>query len=122
MTAAATLLGLATLAASGAAFAALSQAMDRHHEQVHGRGAVPTAARRRGLRVLGAAGLAAALAACLAVWGPAAGWVAWAGMLTLAAGATALASTYTARRVAQAAPVCAVAAAALLAAGLLLHG
>lgn len=97
----ATLLALAGLGAALAGFAALSLAMDRHWAQWHGRGATPAARIRRGLRHAGTVGLAASLAACLALRGPAQGWVAWAGILTLAALVLVLTLTFAARGVAR---------------------
>ncbi len=65
-------------------FAALGLAMDRHHEDSYGRGSSPG---RRGpwLQTAGAVGLMLSLAACLALYGPAQGWVLWLGMLTAGA-------------------------------------
>lgn len=97
----ATCLALLALAAAIAGFAALSLAMDRHWEQLHGRGAEPAAAVRRRLRHAGSAGLLASLLACIALRGAAQGWVAWAGMLTAAAITLALTLTYAARGVAR---------------------
>ena len=76
--------GVALLAAFGG-FVALSLAMDRHHEQVFGRGVGLPTRRRRALRAVGTGGLAVSLGACLAAHGPSQGWVLWAGVLTLAA-------------------------------------
>lgn len=73
-------------------FTALSLAMDRHHEDSYGRGTSPGTRRRR-LQLAGCVGLALSLAACLALQGPAQGWVLWLGVLT--AGALALVPLHT---------------------------
>ena len=65
-------------------FAALSLAMDRHHEDSYGRGSSP-GARRPWLRGAGTLALLLSLAACLAIKGPAQGWVLWLGVLTAGA-------------------------------------
>ncbi|MDW5441946.1 DUF3325 domain-containing protein [Polaromonas sp. SM01] len=65
-------------------FAALGLAMDRHHDDSYGRGTSP-GARRPWLRGAGTLGLLLSLAACLALKGPAQGWVLWFGMLTAGA-------------------------------------
>lgn len=78
-------LAMLALAAAIAGFCALSLAMDRHWEQLQGRGAVLPARSRRRLRHAGTVGLLASLAACIALRGTGQGWVAWAGMLTAAA-------------------------------------
>jgi len=65
-------------------FAALSLAMDRHHEDSYGRGSSP-GARRPWLRVAGTLGLLLSLAACLVIRGPTQGWVLWLGVLTAGA-------------------------------------
>lgn len=71
-----------------AAFACLALAMERHHRDVAGH--APAAARRRLLRLLGCAGLAASLAASIGAWGMAWGVVGWCGVLAAAAGAIVL--------------------------------
>lgn len=65
-------------------FTALGLAMDRHHEDSYGRGSSP-GPRRPWLRGAGALGLLLSLAACLAIKGPAQGWVLWLGVLTAGA-------------------------------------
>ncbi len=65
-------------------FAALSLAMDRHHEDSYGRGKSP-GARRPWLRLAGTLALLLSLAACLAIQGPTQGWVLWSGVLTAGA-------------------------------------
>jgi len=87
------LLVLAAWLAAAAGFTALALAMDRHHEDVFGRGKAPGAA-RRWLRAGGSAGLLASLLASLAARGPAQGWVLWLGVLTAAALAVVLALSY----------------------------
>lgn len=67
-----------------AGFTALSLAMDRHHEDSYGRGKSP-GARRSWLRGAGVLGLLLSLATCLALKGPAQGWVLWFGVLTAGA-------------------------------------
>lgn len=69
------------LALSYAGMAGLSLAMDRHYEQVTGRGEVPLA-RRRMLRASSGALLALALLACTGAWGATVGFTAWWGFLT----------------------------------------
>lgn len=96
-----TFLALVALGAAIAGFTALSLAMDRHWEQLHGRGAEPGAAVRRRLRHAGTLGLLASLLACIALRGAGQGGVAWAGMLTAAAMTLALTLTYAARGVAR---------------------
>jgi len=95
------LLALAALGAATAGFTALSLAMERHWEQLHGRGAALPARARRGLRHAGAVGLLASLAACIALRGAGQGWVAWAGVLTLAGITLVLVLTYASRGVAR---------------------
>ena len=95
------LLALAALGAATAGFTALSLAMERHWEQLHGRGAPLPARARRGLRHAGAVGLLASLAACIALRGAGQGWVAWAGVLTLAGITLVLVLTYASRGVAR---------------------
>lgn len=92
-------LALLALAAAVAGFCALSLAMDRHWEQLHGRGAALGARARGKLRYAGTVGLLASLVACIALRGGGQGWVAWAGMLTAAALTLALSLTYAARGV-----------------------
>ena len=94
-----TFLALVALASAIAGFAALSLAMDRHWEQLHGRGSEPTPRGRRRLRHAGTVALLASLLACIALRGAGQGWVAWAGMLTAAAIALVLTLTYAARGV-----------------------
>lgn len=65
-------------------FTALGLAMDRHHEDSYGRGTSP-GPRRPWLRGAGMLGLLLSLAACLAIKGPAQGWVLWLGVLTAGA-------------------------------------
>lgn len=91
---------LAAPAAALAGFLALSLAMDRHHEAVFATAPLPPA-RRRWLRLAGAAQLGVALGACLAARGTAQGWVLWFGVLTLAALGAVLAHTYASRRAPQ---------------------
>ncbi|WP_296952702.1 DUF3325 domain-containing protein [uncultured Massilia sp.] len=97
----ATCLALVALGAALAGLAALGLAMDRHWEQLHGRGTGPAPSARRRLRHAGTVGLLASLLACIALRGAAQGWVAWAGMLTAAALTLALALAYAARAVAR---------------------
>lgn len=96
-----TFLALLGLSAALAGFCALSLAMDRHWEQLHGRGAALAARARRKLRHAGSVGLLASLAACIALRGASQGWVAWAGMLTAAAVMLVLTLTYATRGVAR---------------------
>ena len=65
-------------------FGALSLAMDRHFEDIYGRGTSP-GAKRRWLQLLGTLALLASLLACLLAQGTAQGWVLWCGVLTVAA-------------------------------------
>ncbi|MEH3085324.1 MAG: DUF3325 family protein [Xylophilus ampelinus] len=81
-----------------AAMAAFGLAMDRHFEDVFGRGRAP-GRWRLPLRAAGVACLAAGLLASLALQGRAAGWVLWLGALTAAALATAAALSYVPRAV-----------------------
>lgn len=67
-----------------AAFAALALAIDRHHEDAHGRGTSP-GPRRRWLRAGGTAGLVLSLIASLGASGAVQGWVLWFGVLTASA-------------------------------------
>ena len=75
-------------------FFALSQAMERHHEQVAGVAATPAAAWC--WRGAGAVLLLLALVVCLQGWGTSVAVAAWLGVLTLAALAVALLLTYAA--------------------------
>lgn len=86
-------LALAGLGAALAGFVSLSLAMDRHWEQLHGRGTEPRAALKRWLHVGGIGGLTVSLLACIDLRGASQGWVAWAGILTVAA--VTLAMTFT---------------------------
>nr|WP_315256735.1 DUF3325 domain-containing protein [uncultured Duganella sp.] len=76
---------IAALSSAAGGFTALSLAMDRHWEGLHGRGNLPSSGTRRMLRWSGSGGLLVSLLVCLYVWGASQGWVAWAGMLTAAA-------------------------------------
>ena len=78
-------------------FASLSLAMDRHHEDCHGRGNLLGRAKRRGLQAGGTLGLLVALWAAIAVDGPAQGWVLWLGALTASALVTVLTLSYAPR-------------------------
>ncbi|ATA57475.1 iron uptake protein [Variovorax boronicumulans] len=80
------LLGL-VFAASLAGFCALSLAMDRHSEDVFGRGHTP-GAWRQWLQLGGTALLCLSLWASLEAAGGSVGWVLWLGALTAAALAT----------------------------------
>ena len=71
-------------AASLAGFCALSLAMDRHSEDVFGRGSTP-GPWRRWLQLGGTALLCLSLGASLHAAGSAIGWVLWLGALTAAA-------------------------------------
>ncbi|WP_049456138.1 DUF3325 domain-containing protein [Stenotrophomonas maltophilia] len=73
---------------AAAAFACLAMAMERHHRDVTGH--APAAARRRVLRLLGATAMLASLAASIAAWGAAQGFVGWCGVLAAGAGAMVL--------------------------------
>lgn len=94
-----TMLLIAALASAAGGFTALSLAMSRHWEGVHGRGSAPTSRLLPRLRLLGIGGLLLSLCVCLFNWGSAQGWVAWAGVLTAAALGHALTLTYAARAV-----------------------
>jgi hypothetical protein len=94
-------LAVAALAAAIAGFAALSLAMDRHWEQLHGRWSEPAIPARQWLRAGGTLGLLVSLGACIVLRGAGQGWVTWAGMLTLAALTLALTLTYASRGVAR---------------------
>lgn len=89
-----------TCVAAFAGLAALSLAMDRHHEDVHGRGSPPAAS---WLKAAGALGLLSSLGASLAAAGPAQGWVLWFGVLTAAAGVLVALLAYAPRQVPHAA-------------------
>ena len=65
-----------------AGMAALCQGLERHYKQVWQR--LPAPGRRRALRLLGWALLAASFAASVAAWGWAMGPVGWFGQLSLA--------------------------------------
>lgn len=71
-------------AASLAGFCALSLAMDRHNEDVFGRGSTP-GPWRRWLQLGGTALLCLSLGASLQAAGGVIGWVLWLGALTAAA-------------------------------------
>ncbi|WP_432377593.1 DUF3325 domain-containing protein [Duganella sp. P38] len=90
---------LAALTSALGGFAALSLAIDRHWEGLHGRGNVPSDSTRRKLRWSGSGGLLVSLLVCLFVWGATQGWVAWAGMLTAAAIGLVLVLSYAGRAV-----------------------
>lgn len=92
------------LAGAYAGMAALSLAMDRHAEQVHGRG--PRAAWRVGLRLLGALLLALAAAPCVEAWGASVGVVVWLGLLSAGALLLVLLLPYAPRAVRPLAWVC----------------
>lgn len=92
-------LAVTGLGAALAGFVSLGLAMDRHWEQLHGRGTEPRPALKRWLHVGGIAGLLVSLLACIALRGAGQGWVTWAGMLTVAAVALALTFTYGTRGV-----------------------
>ncbi|WP_284335992.1 DUF3325 domain-containing protein [Comamonas sp. NoAH] len=76
------------------AFAALSQAMERHHAQVCGNEPSPRIA--WSCRVVGAALLLGTLVVCLQAWGTSVAVAAWLGVLTLAALTVGLVLTYAA--------------------------
>lgn len=78
------------------AFAALSQAMERHHEQVHG--VVPSVQAMWLWRAAGMLLLILSLAVCLHTWGTSVAIAAWLGVLTLAALPVALMLTYAPQR------------------------
>lgn len=94
-----TMLLIAALASAGGGFAALSLAISRHWEGVHGRGSAPAPRLLLRLRLLGIGGLLLSLLVCLFIWGDAQGWVGWAGVLTAAALGLSLTLTYAARAV-----------------------
>ena len=89
-----TLLLLAAFACAFAAFVALSLAMERHFRDIMGSQHGGFARWQPRLRIAGAAGLLASLAACLLVQGMAQGWVLWLGVLSAAALAQVLALAY----------------------------
>ncbi|MEG0787254.1 MAG: DUF3325 domain-containing protein [Comamonas sp.] len=74
------------------AFAALSQAMERHGAQA--RGELPSTRVLWGWRAAGVLLLLMSLAACLHAWGTSVAVAAWLGVLTFAALAVALVLTY----------------------------
>lgn len=76
--------------------AALSLAMDRHHEQLTGREG-PGRGRRAGLRVTGTALLIAALWSSTQGWGASVGVVVWLGCLSAGALAVTLGLSYAPR-------------------------
>ena len=84
-------------AASLAGFCALSLAMDRHSEDVYGRGSTP-GRWRRWLQLGGAVLLCLSLGGSLRVAGSAVGWVLWLGTLTTAALSTVALLSYAPRR------------------------
>ena len=90
---------VAALSSAAAGFTALSLAMDRHWEALHGRGNVPRDGQRRLLRWAGSGGLLISLLVCLFIWGAAQGWVAWAGVLTASAFALVLTLCYAAHAI-----------------------
>jgi hypothetical protein len=94
-----TLAIIAALSSAAGGFTALSLAMDRHWEGLHGRGNLPGDGTRRLLRWSGAGGLLVSLLVCLNVWGASQGWVAWAGVLTAAAISLVLVLSYAARAI-----------------------
>jgi len=83
----ASLLIALVFAASLAGFCALSLAMDRHSEDVYGRGSTP-GPWRRWLQLGGTVLLCLSLGASLQAAGSSIGWVLWLGALTAAAQAT----------------------------------
>lgn len=83
--------------ASLAGFCALSLAIDRHSEDVFGRGSTP-GPWRRWLQLGGAALLCVSLGASLQASGRTIGWVLWLGSLTAAAAATVGLLSYAPRR------------------------
>jgi hypothetical protein len=90
---------IAALSSAAAGFTALSLAMDRHWENLNGRGNLPSDSTRRMLRWSGGGGLLVSLLVCLFVWGASQGWVAWAGMLTAAAISLVLILSYAGRAI-----------------------
>ena len=84
---------IAALSMAFAGFAALSLAMRRHFRAVYGN-VDPTPRQRRALCLAGSTLLAAACAACVAVWGWPVGIVALAGVLSCGAFASVLLLTY----------------------------
>ncbi|MFM9923918.1 DUF3325 domain-containing protein [Variovorax sp. H27-G14] len=84
-------------AASLAGFCALSLAMDRHSEDVSGRGSTP-GPWRRWLQLGGTVLLCLSLGASLQAAGSSIGWVLWLGALTAAALATVALLGYAPRR------------------------
>lgn len=112
---------VAALGAAMSGWLALSLAMARHWQNLHGHGTAPTPQQRRTLQAAGAAGLLVANLACLFVWDGAQGWIAWLGMLTAMALAAAWALCYAPRRANLLAVACALLAGAALACGAALH-
>ena len=81
-----------------AGFTALALAMDRHFEDLFGRGKSMGPAQRNGLRAAGTLALVLSLWACLASHGAGQGWVLWLGVLTAAALGVVLLLSYGLRR------------------------
>jgi len=98
---AAAMMALGAFGSATGGFTALSLAMDRHWQDAYGRGSEPGPGRRRLLRLGGSLALLVSLLACMALWGGPKGWVAWAGILTVAALASSLTLTYAGRTVAR---------------------
>ena len=114
---------IAGLSSAAGGFTALSLAIDRHWEALHGRGNLPSDQQRRMLRWAGSAGLLVSLLVCVSIWGSAQGWVAWAGMMTAAAVSLVLMLSYRAHsivRIGWAAGVVALASSAATLAGSLI--
>lgn len=88
----------ASCVAAFGGFTALALAMDRHFEDLFGRGKTLSGTRRNGLRAAGAAALVLSLQASLASHGSAQGWVVWLGILTAAALAVVLLLSYGLRK------------------------
>ena len=112
---------IAALGAAMSGWITLSLAMARHWQNQHGRGTAPTTRQARTLQAAGAAGLLVSNLVCLFIWGAVQGWIAWFGLLTAMALASAWALCYVPRRVSVLAVACALVAAALLACGVALH-
>ena len=112
---------VAALGAAMSGWIALSLAMSRHWQSHYGRGTAPTPRQSRTLQAAGAAGLLVSNLVCLFVWDGAQGWIAWLGMLTAMALASAVVLCYAPRRANILAMACALLAAALLACGAALH-
>lgn len=96
------LLPLLPLAFCFAGMGALSLAVERHHEQVHGRGHVQRRSHRLLLRLAGLVLLTWALALCISGWGAGVGIVAWCCWLSVGAVLVVLMLTYRARWTTQA--------------------